>query len=509
MDLKFGVSNSIFLRMNSLRYFPLGEPITESPHAIASSLPTFEDVCGYEECDERVLSAVKVGYPRFVLHPYVRRLTNLFLDREGLTSRFGILVASSNAAKDLLKYAGSGVMTVEVEKGLFLVHCNAADSELVNKMGGYLQHVGCGISSRQAEAWLLKIGRLFKPYVETFFDGDAQIEITRRLAELYGCSVEDVWVCASGMNAFYTGFRTVQAVQQNRGRTCWVQLGWLYLDSGCVLETFLEDDETLDHCYDVADTDAVIEKLSSLGDRLAGVVVECPNNPLVQICDLERVSEAVRSAGGLLIVDPTVASVYNMDVLPYADVLVTSLTKYAAYEGDVMAGSMALNAQSPDYRALKSAVPEFHILPYMGDLRRLAHEMQDAADRVAEMNANAARLAEFLKAHPAVSKVYFAADSVHHARFARSSDHVGAMISIELAGPMDQFYDRVTVFKGPSFGARTTSLSPFMYLAHYDLVTQEAGRAFLKKAGLSHELIRISVGVEPYEAIEAVFAEAL
>ncbi len=495
--------------MNSLRYFPLGEPITESPHAIASSLPTFEDVCGYEECDERVLSAVKVGYPRFVLHPYVRRLTNLFLDREGLTSRFGILVASSNAAKDLLKYAGSGVMTVEVEKGLFLVHCNAADSELVNKMGGYLQHVGCGISSRQAEAWLLKIGRLFKPYVETFFDGDAQIEITRRLAELYGCSVEDVWVCASGMNAFYTGFRTVQAVQQNRGRTCWVQLGWLYLDSGCVLETFLEDDETLDHCYDVADTDAVIEKLSSLGDRLAGVVVECPNNPLVQICDLERVSEAVRSAGGLLIVDPTVASVYNMDVLPYADVLVTSLTKYAAYEGDVMAGSMALNAQSPDYRALKSAVPEFHILPYMGDLRRLAHEMQDAADRVAEMNANAARLAEFLKAHPAVSKVYFAADSVHHARFARSSDHVGAMISIELAGPMDQFYDRVTVFKGPSFGARTTSLSPFMYLAHYDLVTQEAGRAFLKKAGLSHELIRISVGVEPYEAIEAVFAEAL
>ena len=495
--------------MNSLRYFPLGEPIIESPHAIASSLPTLEDVCGYEECDERVLSAVKVGYPRFVLHPYVRRLTHLFLDREGLTSRFGILVASSNAAGDLSKYAGPGVMTVEVEKGLYLVHCDAADSERVNKMGGYLQHVGCGISSRQAEAWLLKIGRLFKPYVETFFDGDARVEVTRRLAELYGCSAEDVWVCASGMNAFYTGFRAVQAVQQNRGRTCWVQLGWLYLDSGCVLETFLEDDETLDYCYDVADTDAVIEKLSGLGDRLAGVVVECPTNPLVQICDLERVSEAVRASGGLLIVDPTVASVYNMDVLPYADVLVTSLTKYAAYEGDVMAGSLALNAQSPDYETLRSVVPEFHIAPYIGDLKRLAHEMQDAADRVAVMNANAARLAKFLKAHPAVSKVYFAADSVHHTKFARSPDHVGAMISIELAGPMVPFYDRVTVFKGPSFGARTTSLSPFMYLAHYDLVTEEEGRAFLKKAGLSHELIRISVGVEPYEAIEAVFAAAL
>ena len=80
-------------------------------------------------------------------------------------------------------------------------------------------------------------------------------------------------MCASGMNAFYTGFRAVQAVQQSRERTCWVQLGWLYLDSGCVLKTFLGEDETLEYCYDVTDMDLVIEKLSSLGDRLAGVVV--------------------------------------------------------------------------------------------------------------------------------------------------------------------------------------------------------------------------------------------
>lgn len=495
--------------MNSLRHFQLGEPIIESPHAIASSLPTLADVRGYEEGDARVLSALKVGYPRFVLHPYVRRLTNLFLDREGLKGREGILVAASNAARDLLKYAGSGVMSVEVEKGLYLVHCDATNLEVTDKLYGYLQHVGCGISSRQAEALLLKIGRLFRPHAETLFDGDAQKEVTGRLAALCGCAAEDVWVCSSGMNAFYTGFRAVQSVQQSRGRTCWVQLGWLYLDSGCVLKTFLEKDETLEYCYAVSDTDAIIEKLATLGDRLAGVVVECPTNPLVQVCDLERVSEAVRKVGGLLMVDPTVASVYNMDVLPYADMLVTSLTKYAAYEGDVMAGSLALNAQSRDYEALKTVVPEFHIALYSGDLKRLAYEMQDANETVARMNANAARLAEFLKSQPTVTAVYYAGDTAHHKKFARSAGHGGAMISIELAGAMDRFYDKVTVFKGPSFGARTTLLSPFMYLAHYDLVTQEEGRSFLKEAGLSPELIRISVGTEPYEKIEAVFADAL
>jgi cystathionine gamma-synthase len=41
------------------------------------------------------------------------------------------------------------------------------------------------------------------------------------------------------------------------------------------------------------------------------------------------------------------------------------------------------------------------------------------------------------------------------------------------------------------------------------LVTSESGRALLAEAGIDPELIRISVGMEPYEEIEAVFAEAL
>ena len=495
--------------MNSFRHFSLGEPISESPHAVASSLPTLADVCGYEENDPRVLSAVKVGYPRFVQNPYVRQLTDLFLEQKALDGRFGVLVAHLNAAQDLLKYVGSKAVAVELNEGLQMVHCDAKDAASIRKIRTYLQHVGCGISSRQAEALLVRLGHVSSAYEETLFEGEAFEEVSGRLASLYGCSKQDVWVCASGMNSFYTGFRAVQTVQRNRERTCWVQLGWLYLDSGCVLKTFLEDGETLEHCYDIMNTDAVVDKLSRLGNKLAGVVVECPTNPLVQVCDLRCISEAVHAAGGLLIIDPTVASIYNMDVLPYADVLVNSLTKYAAYEGDIMIGSLALNNQSAHYEALKMMLSKFHIPPYAGCLKRLAQEMQNAAEKVSVMNANAAKLSQFLKAHPSVSAVYYAADSPHHAKFARSDRSGGAMISIELVGSMQEFYDRIAVMKGPSFGTQTTLLSPFMYLAHYDLVTQEKGRSFLKEVGLSPELIRISVGIEPYEEIEAAFTEAL
>ena len=495
--------------MNSLRHFALGEPLSQSPHSIAGSLPTLEDVCGYEEKDPRVLSAMKVGYPRFTLHPYVRRLTDFFLKSEGLTDRFGLLVANQNAATDLLRHVGSEASFVEVDAGLQLIYCNADNSSLVQKISKYRQHVGCGVSSRQAEALLVKLGPFSESYTEELYLENGQAEVTKKLATLYGCDQEDLWVCASGMNAFYTGFRAVQKVQRDLKRNRWLQLGWLYLDSGCVLRTFLEEDETLESHYNIMDTDAVIDHLNSLGSQLAGVVVECPTNPLVQVCDLAKISAAVHKNGGLLIVDPTVASIYNMDVLPYADVLVTSLTKYAAHEGDIMIGSLALNIKSEHYGALKSNLAEFHIQPYSGDLQRLAYEMQSAEQVVSQMNANALKLVEFLQSHPSVSAVHFAAASPYHEQYARSPSNGGSMISIELVNSITAFYDKIAVMKGPSFGTQTTLLSPFMYLAHYDLVTQEKGRAFLKEVGISPELIRISVGIEPYDAIEAAFAKAL
>jgi cystathionine gamma-synthase len=74
---------------------------------------------------------------------------------------------------------------------------------------------------------------------------------------------------------------------------------------------------------------------------------------------------------------------------------------------------------------------------------------------------------------------------------------------------MRRVYDRLAVAKGPSFGLRYTLAAPFLWLAHYDEVTTETGRAGIRAAGLDPDLLRISVGAEPVEEIWAAFAEAL
>ena len=60
-----------------------------------------------------------------------------------------------------------------------------------------------------------------------------------------------------------------------------------------------------------------------------------------------------------------------------------------------------------------------------------------------------------------------------------------------------------------SFGITTTLICPFMYLAHYDLVTTTAGRAELASFGINPELLRLSIGCEPVEDIMEALGEAL
>ena len=56
---------------------------------------------------------------------------------------------------------------------------------------------------------------------------------------------------------------------------------------------------------------------------------------------------------------------------------------------------------------------------------------------------------------------------------------------------------------------KTTLICPFMYLAHYDLVTTPEGRAELAASGIDPDLLRLCVGMEPVEEIIAALQAAL
>jgi len=316
------------------------------------------------------------------------------------------------------------------------------------------------------------------------------------------------------MSAIVAAVRAVAELQAARGRTVWLQLGWLYLDTIALLQKFTASPADYVYIRDILDLDALQRIFAAHGPRIAGIVAEVPTNPLIQTPDLPALAALCRQHGARLLVDPSISSVFNVEVLPHADVVVSSLTKYTARERDLSACLCAINPAGPDAAALRPRIAAEVEPLYARDLARLAAQIGQTKTVLAQIHANTAKVAAFLAGHPAVREVYWAlqpAGATNYRRLARTPDATGGMITFTLKkiGALEAFYDRLRLPKGPSFGMKTTLICPFMYLAHYDLVTTPAGLAELAASKLDPDLLRLCVGTEPVDEIIATLAEAL
>jgi cystathionine gamma-synthase len=195
-----------------------------------------------------------------------------------------------------------------------------------------------------------------------------------------------------------------------------------------------------------------------------------------------------------------------VSVLPQVDVVLNSLTKYAAPEGDVIAGAVTISPTCPNGRALRDAIAAELEPVYSRDLARLAYQIGEYEQLLPQLNRNAHHVIEHLTRRPGVRRLCWSLQPDSRANFlriARGPDRIGPVMSLEVDGDMTKFYDALPLAKGPSFGMRTTLICPFVYLAHYDLITTPEGRELLKSAGLSSELLRLSIGTEPPQEIIA------
>lgn len=495
-----------------LRSFPLGQPIPGSVHSVSCSLPTLADVIGYEERDPAVLAALQSGYPRFAAHPFVRAVTERLTRAHAAPGEQIWPVLSPRAAAALVQHLDAGRI-VEDDGVTAVLH--AAEPALAARAKAWLQHTGTLLGSRAAEEALVRAGERTHLAAEEIFPGDAAAEVQRVLAPLFPGAQGGVLLAPSGMSAMHAMFRAISAEQAAHGRTAWVQLGWLYLDTIALLKKFTPD-PARDHLVllDVSDRAALENLFATHGARIAGVVVEMPTNPLLHAADLGAVAELAWRHGARVVCDPSVASPFNVDVLPHADAVAWSLTKYTSPAGDVMAGAAVINATRPGPAELRAAVEAELDAPGARELARLASRIGGAADVVRRINASTPVVVDFLARHPAVERVWWAeqpATRAAYARVKRPGGGAGAVVSFTLRGELARFYDRVALPKGPSFGMATTLLSPYTYLAHYDLLPRPGGSdgAELRRAGLSPDLLRLSVGTEPAEEIIAALAAAL
>lgn len=467
----------------------------------------------YENKDPQLLEKFHAGYPRFFENPLINQLRHVYHQSGLLRHLQDPVLPTYTAAAQLLEFLNLSKSEI-YQAGTFFSLSLEGDPTLVQQTHDFCQHTGTRISSREAEDALHADGYLDSTFDESLYQNDspdAETFIKQYLHDIYGTAYpDDIYLCRGGMNAFFAGFLAIKEIQKERDKDLWIQLGWIYVDTIRILEKWSSSPPIV--VNEIYDLQPLKDVLKEHGKRVAGIVTEIPTNPLVQTADIEELRKLADKYRCALILDPTLVSPHNVNVLPYADLHINSLTKYCAQEADVMLGALAVNSKSRFYKELKYRLPEHRLSPYTRDLRRLAVQVPHYKSTIQKVNRSIVHIVDFLSRHPDVDEVYWACRQPHAWNFnwiQHGAAGPGSIVTFTLRKPVAEFYDKCNIVKSPSFGARFSMMCPFMYLAHYDLVKSEKGRAYLRSQNLNPDLIRLSVGTEPVEQIIEELARAL
>jgi len=490
--------------------FSLGQPVPARTHAVCVSLPTLDDVIGYEEKNPETLAAMPTGYPRFVRHQLIQQMVDHLLEDRSV-DHYGYLFAREQDCEEVVQRYPllNPIITRGDHWTLLTLPKHAEDNA---RVASYFQHTGCGISSRQAEDYLWKHGLIEGHEVLPDFDR-AESLIKETISQAHGPEVEpgNLLLASSGANAFHALFRSATEWAGQKNKSVWIRWGWLYLDTIEVMNLYGGENGTVLEVNQVGQTEQLVSLFEQYGDQIAGIVTEFPTNPLLQSGDLQTARSLCDQAGALLIIDPTMVSPKNAKITNLADVVVNSLTKYAGWEGDVMMGSLAFPQSSTLGQALFEPTKARICPPYQRDLGRMAEQIPFYNNFIERANQQALEVADFLEGHPGIQKVHWAYQDGYAENYQNvaGSGCPGCNLSFELKGDFKTFYNRLQMLKSPSFGTEFSNCCPYVYLAHYPMMQTEDGRKKLQEAGIPQNLLRLSVGLEPVEEIIGALRFAL
>ncbi|KAH6571504.1 hypothetical protein BASA50_003513 [Batrachochytrium salamandrivorans] len=317
-------------------------------------------------------------------------------------------------------------------------------------------------------------------------------------------SEKDVFLYPCGMSAIYNMHRVILGLKPNLKS---VQFGFPYTDTLKIQEKFGPGCHFLGHGN--ASDMAILEKLLS-SERISAVFCEFPSNPLLQSPDLSHLWRLTRAHDCLLIVDETIGNFSNVKVLPFADMVVSSLTKVFSGDSNVMGGSVVLNPQSSHYQSLyRTIVDDYNDTLWGLDAIFLERNSRTFAQRCQVINENTLAICDYLHQHPKVEAVLYPkfVDTKIYTKYCRNTERpgYGGLFSLILKTDEDAvaFYDAIQIYKGPSLGTNFTLACPYTILAHYTELEWAASFKVPKR------LVRISVGTEDVSNLLEVFSKAL
>ncbi|KAH8198247.1 hypothetical protein TruAng_007590 [Truncatella angustata] len=316
---------------------------------------------------------------------------------------------------------------------------------------------------------------------------------------------DDIYLFPCGMNAIFTAHQTLLKGREPRKS---VNFGFPYVDTLKILEKFGPGCVFYGHASS-ADLDDLEVRLKN-GERFLGLFCEFPGNPLLTCPDLTRIHQLAKTYDFAVVVDDTIGTFHNVNVLPFADMVVSSLTKIFSGDSNVMGGSLVLNPNGRYYKTLKETLNRetFEDTYWAEDVIFLERNSRDFISRIDRVNANAETICDVLLSHPSVTKVYYPKhnDSKPHFETVKTpGGGYGGLLSCSFRDKAQAVacFDALHTAKGPSLGTNFTLTSPYVILAHYTELD------WAESYGVDPNLLRFSVGLEEPEELKSIFSKAL
>ena len=239
--------------------------------------------------------------------------------------------------------------------------------------------------------------------------------------------------------------------------------------------------------------------------------LETPSNPLMNIIDIKACVEIAKKNNITIAVDNTFASPYLQNPLDMgADIVMHSVTKYLSGHSDVIMGALVTNNEKL-YAELAFIHNSCGAVPGPQDSFLVLRGIKTLHLRMERHCLNGKKIAEYLKAHPKVGKVYWPGfnDHPNHAIAKNQMRDFGGMLSFTLKD--DSLEKAFTLMKSVELFSLAESLGGVESLINHPASMTHASipKEERIKNGLVDSLIRLSIGVEDAEDLLADLEQAL
>lgn len=230
------------------------------------------------------------------------------------------------------------------------------------------------------------------------------------------------------------------------------------------------------------------------------VLVETPSNPVMRIADIRAIAGKAKACGALTVVDNTFLSPMLQQPLTLgADIVYHSTTKFLNGHSDVVGGCVITKTKEL-WEQLDFWANSLGLIGAPFDSFLTLRGLRTLELRVHRAQENAMAIARMLEAHEKVAKVYYPGLPSHegHKTAATQQEGFGAMLSVELKGDTEaarRFVAALALFRlAQSLGGTESLINHPASMTHVSM-----GPEARAKAGVSDQLLRLSVGIEHIE----------